>query len=742
MPRSRLAGPSPARQSQPDYFESLQALADYSSQPRLASPEPNRVPLGPGRGERQTDRARLVVCHDYKGGYTERDFERGYTFSFWHLCDTYIYFSHHRVSLPPAAVVRTAHRHGTRVLGTLIFEWDAGREDIIRLVDPGGTDATTHFDKLSFVYADALVDLACERGIDGWLVNVEVELGGLRDQAGERKGAREHARLLLAWLTYFTAKMHERVPNSEVMWYDAVTSEGKLSWQNALNERNLPFLRACDSIFLNYFWTPSEIAATLALVEQTTTVQKSQIHFGIDVFGRGSYGGGGFDTWRALEAVQQSDPTLSIALFAPGWTVESESLGHSLSSRDGHARWFEDDLYLWANGPATPSVPKELVRMRKVRQDQAGAHRARQLAAALHRDRRIPLAFRAPVEPLIFDLGAVPDLPGSFRSISHFGSSPRPAPTREGTFYTNFSSGSGHSFFICGTETPQSESGWTDIDYTYPFPNLLFTRAISGVKVSFTEEQASVWEGERAIKVDVDEVDASNTIDIVAVDYHIAGDTTYHATVIWKPLEHLETVDDSKLLDCDISPVPTLFGLDSTGRSAEQRMEETVSMTRNAGSGSRWRSTTSVVTRDPSTTTRITRFSLTQKRPASFLVGSISIVPAPQPDRGRLVIDSVSYGTATGFLEWSTSLSFPTRVSPDQGTRYSHLATTTVPSFVQYHVYRRRTKRGPEETEEYLGTTRERRFAVGRNVVSGYEVEVRGVEADGTAIECRTEIGI
>lgn len=115
-------------------------------------------------------------------------------------------------------MIRTAHRHGTRILGTLIFEWDAGREDIIELVVPGGKQETVKFDKLDFKYADWLVDLAVERGFDGWLVNIEVDLGGRKEPSGDRKGAKEHAQLLLNWLSYFKAEMHRRITGSEVMW--------------------------------------------------------------------------------------------------------------------------------------------------------------------------------------------------------------------------------------------------------------------------------------------------------------------------------------------------------------------------------------------------------------------------------------------------------------------------------------------------------------------------------------------
>lgn len=49
-----------------------------------------------------------------------------------------------------------------------------------------------------------------------------------------------------------------------VLWYDAVTVEGRLDWQNTLNRLNRPFLDACDAIWINYTWkegTPAEVQA-------------------------------------------------------------------------------------------------------------------------------------------------------------------------------------------------------------------------------------------------------------------------------------------------------------------------------------------------------------------------------------------------------------------------------------------------------------------------------------------------
>ena len=45
------------------------------------------------------------------------------------------------------------------------------------------------------------------------------------------------------------------------------------------------------------------------------------IYMGIDVFGRGSHGAGGFGAYKALEHIAPAG--LSTAFFGPGWTWES-----------------------------------------------------------------------------------------------------------------------------------------------------------------------------------------------------------------------------------------------------------------------------------------------------------------------------------------------------------------------------------------------------------------------------------
>ena len=65
--------------------------------------------------------------------------------------------------------------------------------------------------------------------------------------------------------------------------YDAVTVEGKLTWQNGLTNLNLPFFEETNAIFTNYTFKEDHLKAS----QKISGDNSRKIYAGVDVFGRG-----------------------------------------------------------------------------------------------------------------------------------------------------------------------------------------------------------------------------------------------------------------------------------------------------------------------------------------------------------------------------------------------------------------------------------------------------------------------
>lgn len=256
------------------------------------------LPPAEGRGRK------LLVCHDLRGNYLNDRSHRGDAFknafqlTDWSLVDVFCYFSHNMISIPPLGWIHASHAHGVKAIGTFLTEWDKGRDICSKLF---ASEAMV--DKL----VDLLVQISKTCSVDGWLVNIENTLDDV----------------LISNMKYFlrrlSAKMHQLNEESKVLWYDAVTVRGQLRWQNKLSSLNKDFFDCCDGVFLNYGWradTPV-VSALLAGMHR-----RCDVFFGIDCWGRGTFGGGRHDCDRALAVL--SAQGVSAALFAPGFVLECE----------------------------------------------------------------------------------------------------------------------------------------------------------------------------------------------------------------------------------------------------------------------------------------------------------------------------------------------------------------------------------------------------------------------------------
>jgi mannosyl-glycoprotein endo-beta-N-acetylglucosaminidase len=114
--------------------------------------------------------------------------------------------------------------------------------------------------------------------------------------------------------------MHAEIPGSQIIWYDSMTIAGEIKWQNQLTHLNEIFFEKTDGIFLNYWWKREYPEMTRRLAERHGK-SGLEVYFGTDVWGRHTYGGGGFKSYKGVKAA--SSAQTSSALFGMAWTYEN-----------------------------------------------------------------------------------------------------------------------------------------------------------------------------------------------------------------------------------------------------------------------------------------------------------------------------------------------------------------------------------------------------------------------------------
>ncbi|CAK1546890.1 unnamed protein product [Leptosia nina] len=276
---------------------------------------------------------KTIVCHDMANGYHDDSIIDGtgnydaYTFYNWGGVDTFIYFSHHLITIPPLGWINIGHAHGVKVLGTVITEWADGVSFWERVLQ-------SEVEWRNF--ASALVAIAKTLKFDGWLINVENKIS--------------NPRALLQFVQLLHATLHAELRDPELIWYDSVTIDGHLNWQNGLNEKNKDFFEAVDGFFTNYSWREEDIVTS---VKEAGT-RLTDLYIGIDVWGRNFYGGGQFNTQEAVQLVHGYG--CSLAIFAPAWTHEAIPEDRDNSSTvaeaddlDKYDRFLLRDRAFWAS---------------------------------------------------------------------------------------------------------------------------------------------------------------------------------------------------------------------------------------------------------------------------------------------------------------------------------------------------------------------------------------------------------
>ncbi len=229
---------------------------------------------------------------------------------------------------PNAPIVDAAHRHGVPVLGNVFLPPVAYGGQLQWTRDLVQKDAAGRYP-----LAARLVAVAAAYGFDGWFVNAETD-GGTTALATD----------MLGFLTEL--KRLGAAEGQRVTWYDAMTTNGSVSWQGALNDRNQAFFKAADTMFLDFRWSPATLASSAAKAAQLRRDSR-ELWAGVDVESRG------YDTpvdWDAIVPTNKPH-TVSYGFYRPEWT--RNHLPASRTPGDFHAA---DDRF-WTGPTLDPSRP-------------------------------------------------------------------------------------------------------------------------------------------------------------------------------------------------------------------------------------------------------------------------------------------------------------------------------------------------------------------------------------------------
>ncbi|PVI08625.1 glycoside hydrolase family 85 protein [Periconia macrospinosa] len=305
-----------------DTFDQLETWSEIDADPLQRSNTPLLVKSRP-TGPETEQKAATILCHDYSGNYHEYEAVQGegvegesYTCEYLQYVEKFVYFSHKLVCLPPPSWTNTLHRNGVQALGTILIEPQTKDSDRLLGKTQSGDNLELEF---TFPIAKKLADIAQHYGFDGYLVNIEKPFS---KQIWDPQVLRS-----------FLCQLKENLgPNCSLIWYDALTIENKVVYQNALTTKNAIFGQACGEVLTNYSWRESDALSSKEVALTHGGLSADRVFFGIDTWAQNSApltrrritypeakGGG---TYCGIAVEKLSEIGLSAGIFAPAWTFE------------------------------------------------------------------------------------------------------------------------------------------------------------------------------------------------------------------------------------------------------------------------------------------------------------------------------------------------------------------------------------------------------------------------------------
>ena len=251
-----------------------------------------------------------------------------YAFPYWQYIDYFIQWGGSAlegiVLTPVPTWTDAAHKNGVKSFGTVFFPpevYGGKKEWVIAFLQK---DADGHFP-----VADKLVEVAKYFKFDGWFINQETHGMG-------KKVARD----MIDFVAYYQQISGDDI---ELVWYDAMITDGRVIWQQELNKHNLSYFqkggkKMADHLFIDFKYQATNLEDSRDLAQE---IGRSpwELFAGIDVQQR-SYKS--YAKWSSLYSNGQPYTT-SIGLYWPNATFD-------VSETKAPEEVYENEQKFWNGG--------------------------------------------------------------------------------------------------------------------------------------------------------------------------------------------------------------------------------------------------------------------------------------------------------------------------------------------------------------------------------------------------------
>ena len=370
-----------------------------------------------------------------------------YSFSFWQYVNQLVFWGGSAgeglILAPNPTIIDAAHRNGVKIFGNIFFPptvYGGQFQWVNDFLQKNGN---------TFPVADKLIEAAEYYGFDGWFINQETAGGNSQTAIDMRD-----------FMIYF-----QQNSNLEIEWYDAMTENGSIAWQNQLDSQNDWFFQWGDTLvsqtmFLNFNWSASGLNNSRTLA-QNLNRSEYNLFAGIDVEANG------YNTsvnWAGLFPNNLPHVT-SLGIYRPDWCYNSST---DLSDYYDRSSTF---WVGWNHDPGNTTTTN------------------------------------------------------SWKGIANY--IPAFTPITEVPFVTNFCTGQGYDFYIDGEKLSYPDSlaeGWNNLSLQDVLPTWRWIVQSSGIKLTPEFDFTDAYYGGNCLKISGD-LSSDNTIKLYNAHCQISSDT-------------------------------------------------------------------------------------------------------------------------------------------------------------------------------------------------------------------------